>query len=368
MRSAGQQIRFCTGSDGVRLAYAITGHGPPLVKVANWLTHLEFDWQSPVWRHWLAALSQQHTLVRYDERGCGLSDWNAADVSFDAWVRDLETVVDAARLERFPLIGVSQGGAVAIAYAVRHPERVSHLLLYGEWARGRRARAESREQREEADVMVKLAELGWGREDPAFRQLFAMQFLPEGTPEQHRSFNEIQRVTTSPRNAARIMSAYTDLDIRSLVSKVDCPTLVVHARHDLRVPYEEGRQLAALIPGARFVLLESRNHILIEGEPAWGRFVEELRAFLPARESATKAGAPIGAVGLLSTREQEVLNLIAQGLDNAQIAARLSRSEKTVRNHITSIFAKLAVENRAQAIVLAREAGFGARTIDPSPH
>jgi len=361
MRRATQQIRFCTSPDGVRIAYAVTGNGPPLVKVANWLSHLEFDWDSPVWRHWLAALSQHHTFVRYDQRGCGLSDWNAADLSFEACVRDLETVADAAGPRRFSLLGVSQGGAIAIAYAVRHPERVSHLVIYGAAARGRRARAASQAQRDEAEVMIKLAGLGWGREDHSFRQVFTTQFLPEGTPEQHRSFNEIQRLTTTPENAARMMSEYADVDIRPLAPRVSCPTLVLHARHDLRVSYEEGRQLAALIPGARFVLLESRNHILMEGEPAWGKFVAELRAFLPGPESAAAAGSPPGAFTRLSARELEVLDLIAQGLDNAQIAARLALSEKTVRNHITSIFAKLEVENRAQAIVLAREAGFGAR-------
>ena len=361
MRKVMQQIRFCTSPDGVRIAYAVTGAGAPLVKVANWLSHLEFDAASPVWRHWLTALARHHSLVRYDERGSGLSDWNAADVSFEAWVRDLETVVDAAGLARFPLLGIAKGGAIAIAYAVRHPERVSHLVLYGTSARGRLARAATDEQREEADAIIKLAGLGRGKEYPAFTQVFAMQFHPDGTPEQHRAFNEMQRLATTPQNAVRMMRARTEMDIRSLVPRVSCPTLVLHARHDQRIPYDEGRQIAALIPGARFVLLESRNHILTESEPAWERLVAELRAFLPAPETAALPGAAAGAFARLSAREREVLDLIAQGLDNAQIAARLALSEKTVRNHITSIFAKLEVDNRARAIVLAREAGFGAR-------
>jgi pimeloyl-ACP methyl ester carboxylesterase/DNA-binding CsgD family transcriptional regulator len=361
MRKVMQQIRFCTSPDGVRIAYAVTGAGAPLVKVANWLSHLEFDAASPVWRHWLTALARHHSLVRYDERGSGLSDWNAADISFEAWVRDLETVVDAAGLARFPLLGIAKGGAIAIAYAVRHPERVSHLVLYGTSARGRLARAATDEQREEADAIIKLAGLGWGKEYPAFTQVFAMQFHPDGTPEQHRAFNEMQRLATTPQNAVRMMRARTEMDIRSLVPRVSCPTLVLHARHDQRIPYDEGRQIAALIPGARFVLLESRNHILTESEPAWERLVAELRAFLPAPETAALPGAAAGAFARLSAREREVLDLIAQGLDNAQIAARLALSEKTVRNHITSIFAKLEVDNRARAIVLAREAGFGAR-------
>ncbi|MGQ0752043.1 MAG: alpha/beta fold hydrolase [Betaproteobacteria bacterium] len=356
MSSNRQRIRFCTATDGVRLAYASTGRGPPIVKAANWMTHVELDWASPVWGHWLAALSRANTLLRYDERGCGLSDWNVGEISFDAWIRDLETVVDAARLDRFPLLGISRGGAVAIAYAVRHPERVSHLVLYGASARGRRARAATPEQLEEAELMVKLAKLGWGREDPAFRQVFSMQFLPEGTPEQHRSFNEIQRNTVSAENAQKIMRTYEDVDIRALLPSVACPTLVLHARHDLRVPFDEARELAARIPGARFVPLESRNHILLEHEPAWGRWLEEVRGFLAPGDAR---GAAVFSA--LTAREAEVLQHIAQGLDNAQIAARLALSEKTVRNHITSIFAKLEVENRAQAIVLARESGFGGR-------
>jgi pimeloyl-ACP methyl ester carboxylesterase len=354
-------VRFCTSPDGVRIAYAMTGSGPPLVKVANWLSHLEFDADSPVWRHWLAALSERHTLVRYDERGSGLSDWDAADISFEAWVRDLETVVDAAGLERFPLLGIAKGGAIAIAYAARHPERVSHLVLYGTSARGRHARATTDEQREEEDTMIRLARLGWGREYPAFRQVFASQFFPDGTPEQHRSFNEMQRLATTPENAVRMMRGRTGMDIRSLVPLISCPTLVLHARHDLRIPFDEGRQIAARIAGARFVLLESRNHVLMEEEPAWGRFVAELRAFLPT------ASLP-GLLARLSAREAEVLELIAQGLDNAQVAARLALSEKTVRNHITSIFAKLEVDNRARAIVLAREAGFGAGNVKVAQH
>jgi len=331
----------------------------PLVKAANWLTHLELELSSLVWRHWVRELSASYALVRYDERCCGLSDWSAAEVSFEAWVRDLETVVDAAGLERFPLLGVSKGGPIAIAYAARHPERVSRLALYGTYMRGRHGRAVTPQQLEEADLMVKLAELGWHKEDPAFRQVFAMQFLPEGTPEQHRSFNEIKRVCASPENAARIMRVSGQVDVRSLAPQVRCPTLVMHARHDLRVPLEDSRQLAGAIPGARFVLLESRNHILMENEPAWPRFLAELRAFLAEADSEGRGSVRAGAFARLSGREQEVVDLVAQGLDNMQIAARLSLSEKTVRNHVHNIFSKLEVESRAQAIVMAREAGFG---------
>jgi pimeloyl-ACP methyl ester carboxylesterase/DNA-binding CsgD family transcriptional regulator len=356
MPSAKQQVRFCTTPDGVRIAYATSGGGPPLVKVANWMTHLEFDWESPVWRHWLTELSHDHTFVRYDARGCGLSDWDVPELSFEAWVRDLETVVDAVGVEQFPLLGLSQGGPIAIAYAVRHPERVSHLILHGAYARGWFKRSPTPEQRKEAEMMTELAELGWGKENPAFRQFFTTQFIPEGTPEQHRWWNRLQQVTTSPQNAARFMRVFNDIDVTALAPRVACPTLVLHPTGDARVPFEEGRLIASLIPGARFVALESHNHVLLEQEPAWRRWLEEVRAFLPA---ASTGG---GAFDKLTPRERELVELIAQGLDNAQIAVRLEVSEKTVRNHITSIFAKLEVENRAQAIVLARDAGLGKKT------
>jgi pimeloyl-ACP methyl ester carboxylesterase/DNA-binding CsgD family transcriptional regulator len=351
-----QQIRFCTSPDGVRIAYATTGEGPPLVKVANWLSHLEFDWDSPVWRHWLTELSRSHSLLRYDERGCGLSDWEPPELSFEAWVSDLETVVDAVGLERFPLLGISQGAPIAIAYTLRHPERVSHLVLHGGYARGRLKRNEGAQQVKEAETMRELAELGWGKENPAFRQFFTTQFIPDGTPEQHRWFNELERVSVSPANAARFMGIFDQIDVTALAPAVTCPTLVMHPTGDARVPFEEGRLLATLIPDARFVPLESRNHLLLEHEPAWGRWMDEMRAFLPATAETARKAFPT-----LTPRETELVELIAQGLDNAQIAARLTLSEKTVRNHITSIFAKLEVENRSRAIVLARDAGFGRR-------
>lgn len=349
-----QQIRFCTAHDGARIAYATSGHGPPLVKAANWLSHLEFDVGSPVWSHLLTELSRDHTLIRYDERGCGLSDRDVADLSFDAWLRDLEGVVDAAKVETFPLLGISQGASIAIAYAILHPQRVSHLILHGGYARGRLKRNPTPQQREQAELMNRLAEMGWGQHNPAFRQFFTTQFIPGGTAEQHRWFNELERVSTSPANAARFMREFNEIDVIDLLPLVSCPTLVLHSRRDVRVPFDEGRAIAGLIPGARFVPLESDNHLLLEGEPAWRRWIEEVRAFLPAVIAVT--GTPFSG---LTPRERDLLELIAQGRDNAQIAATLSLSEKTVRNHITRIFSKLEVENRPQAIVMARKAGFG---------
>ena len=275
-----QTIRFCTTPDGVRLAYAVVGQGPVLVKAANWLSHIEYDWNSPVWRHWLTGLARHHTLVRYDERGCGLSDWHVDEFNLDAWVTDLETVVDSLGLERFPLLGISQGASIAVEYAVRHPEKVSRLILYGGYIRGRLHRSRTPEQLDELDLMIQLIKIGWGKEHAAFRQVFSSLFLPEGTPEQLHAFNELQRVTTSPEIAARIVSGFQVIDVREQAKQVTQPTLVLHARGDMRIPFEEGRLTAATIPNARLVTLESNNHILLEDEPAWGRFLEEVNAFL----------------------------------------------------------------------------------------
>jgi pimeloyl-ACP methyl ester carboxylesterase/DNA-binding winged helix-turn-helix (wHTH) protein len=275
-----QRIHFCTATDGVRIAYATSGTGPPLVKPANWITHLEYDWESPVWRHWLRELSRDHTLLRYDERGCGLSDHDAADLSFESWVSDLETVVDAAGLDRFPLLGLSQGCAVAIAYAVRHPERVTRLALYGGYVQGAIARARTTTEREEAELLTRSMPSFWGRDNPAFRLFFAARFVPEGTQEQMRWFSELTRVTTTPELAVKLRSTAAMIDVSDLAPRVRVPTLVLHGVGDAAVPFDQGRRLAALIPGARFVSLESQNHILLEDEPAWPRFLDEVRRFL----------------------------------------------------------------------------------------
>jgi pimeloyl-ACP methyl ester carboxylesterase len=250
-----------------------------LVKTANWLSHLEYDWVSPVWRHWLTELSGRHTLVRYDERGCGLSDWAADDNTFDAWVRDLEAVVDTLGLERFPMLGISQGGPVAIAYAAKHPERVSRLILYGTYARGRSKRDQSEDQLDQA-VLKQMLPLGWGRDNPAFRQFFGRLFLPDGTPEQIAWFADLQRHSATPENGARIFAECGDIDVVDVARQVDVPTLVIHASADAVVPFSAGRALASIIPGATFVPLWGRNHLLLETEPGWSRFVQEVRQFL----------------------------------------------------------------------------------------
>jgi len=272
-----QEVRFCTAADGARIAYAAAGNGQPLVKAANWLNHVEYDWRSPIWSHLLHALAVEYRLIRYDERGNGLSDWDV-DISFEAFVRDLESVVDAAGVDKFALLGVSGGCSVSIVYALRHPERVTHLVLYGGAARGRRKRGER--QTALSDALHTLMLQGWGQENPAFRQLFTSMFIPGGTAEQAQWFNDLQRNTTSPENAVRLTRAREEVDIEHLLPDLQIPTLVLHRRGDALVPFEEGRRMAAGIKGARFVALEGGNHLVLEGEPATGRLLEEIANFL----------------------------------------------------------------------------------------
>ena len=348
-----QHLRFCTSSDGTRLAYASVGSGPPLVKAANWLSHLEYEWSSPIWRHWIEGLSRHRTYIRYDQRGCGLSDREPAEMSFESWVRDLEAVVDACGLERFPLLGLSQGAAIALEYTARHPERVSHLILYGGFARGRLKRGGGPSSIEETLLMFKLMELGWGMDNRAFRQVFATQFLPEAPAALNDAFDELQSQSATVADAIRIMQVSVQIDVTRCAERIACPTLILHARNDARIPFEEGRLIASLVPGAKFVPLASRNHILLETEPAWQVFLREVDAFLGDAVSARLAADN------LTPRERELVELLARGLDNHQIAAHLELSEKTVRNMVSSVLAKMEVETRAQAIVRAREAGFG---------
>src|SRR6185295_8412440 len=263
-----QDVRFCSAADGTRIAFATIGSCPPLVRASNWLSHVEHDLESPVWRPWLRELSRRHSYIRYDQRGCGLSDRAVDDLSLDLLVGDLEAVVDHLGLKRFPLLGSSQGSATAIVYAHRHPERVSQLVLVGAYARGARRRAASDLARLEADSLVNLVRVGWGRDNDSFRQLFTNQYLPEGTAEQHRWWNDLERLTQSPEVAARTLAVFHAIDVTEIAAALEVPTLVVHSRGDARVPFDEGRRLATLIPGAQFVPLESANHILLEGEPA----------------------------------------------------------------------------------------------------
>jgi pimeloyl-ACP methyl ester carboxylesterase/DNA-binding CsgD family transcriptional regulator len=335
-----QTVRFCVTPDGVRLAYAVAGGGPPIVRVATWLTHLEFDWDSPVWRHWLDGLARGHTLVRYDERGCGLSDREVGDPDVDTWVADLETVADAAGVERFALLGMSQGAAIAVAYAARHPDRVTHLILCGGWARGRRFRGPGGGREEQA--IVSAIRAGWQNPNPMFRRLFSLLFLPEGTPEQMAWYDDLLWRSTTADTAVRLFEARGGVNVVDVAPQVRTKTLVVHGRDDRAVPVEEGRQLAALIPGARLVLLDTPNHILLADEPAWPLFLAELDAFL-----GTERPSASHTVGELSPRELEVLEFVAAGLTNEAIARSLSLSVRTVERHLSSIYAKLGLGGKA---------------------
>jgi pimeloyl-ACP methyl ester carboxylesterase/DNA-binding CsgD family transcriptional regulator len=344
-----QQIRFCSSRDGTRIAYAACGAGPTLVWVRHWIGHLKFDWDTPVWRSWLALLSRRHRVLRYDWRGCGLSDREGVEFSQERYLEDLEAVIDAAAPERFALLGMSTEGTAAIAYAARRPERVTSLLLYGSHVLGRLARCTTLKQREEVQTRLKMVELGWPNDTPAYGQFFTSLHIPDATAEQMRSFNDLVRLTTSPASAVALLETFFQSDLRKIAPLVRCPTLVLHARQSTLIPFEEGRSLAALIPDARLVPLESRNHIVLEGEPAWRQLADAVEAFLPAALSFEE----------LTSREREVLELVAQGMDNRRISGRLKISEKTIRNHVSNIFSKLGARNRAHAVALARDAGMG---------
>ena len=278
-RMPAQEVSFCRTSEGINLAVAVCGKGLPVVKAANWMNHVEFDWQSPVWSPLLTRLAAQFRLIRYDERGTGLSDWDVGEISFETFVRDLETVADALDLHRFALFGNAQGAAVAITYAVRHPERVSRLVLSGGYAQGWRARGNPAEI-EGRKALLRLVRVGWGQDNPAFRQVFTSLMIPGGTLEQSQWVNDLQRVSTSPANAARLLQVFGDIDVTQLLPRVAAPTLVLHSRGDAPCPFEQGLMLARGIPNARFVALESRNNVILSHEPAWQRFVAEVCAFL----------------------------------------------------------------------------------------
>ncbi|HVJ29216.1 MAG TPA: alpha/beta fold hydrolase [Gammaproteobacteria bacterium] len=348
-----QSIHLTKSADGTPIAWAHAGSGPCLVKASNWLTHLEHEPNSPIWQHWIRFFAEHYRFIRYDERGCGMSERDAVELSLDGSAQDLEAVVAAARPEEpFVLLGISQGGAAAIRYAVAHPDKVSRLVLYGAYAQGRAKQGDATvEQAQRARIA--LTRSGWGQDNPVYRQLFTSRFIPGGTDEQLRWFNDLCRITATAEMAARIMEFRLQIDIADLLPQVAVPTLVLHARADEAVPPAQGRLLAARIPGATLVELDSRNHILLEAEPAWTRFKEEVLAF------TGRAAIPDGAelFRSLSPRESEILLRIAAGLTNIDIGRELFISEKTVRNHVTKIFEKLGVASRAQAIVLAKDHG-----------
>jgi len=350
-----QRIRYLRTADSVQLAWAEAGTGPVVVKGPNWLTHLEYEWESPVWRHWMQFFSRHFRFIRYDERGCGMTDWDVADISPERQLTDLSDVIAAADIrEPFTLLGISQGGAPCVRYAVEHPERVARLILYGAYAQGW-ARRSDPAAAHEYDSITALMRAGWGRNNPVFRQVFTSRFVPDATDEQIAWFNNLCLKTASAANAAALFSSRSGIDVVDLLGRVRAPTLVLHAREDAAVPLSQGHFLASRLPNAQFVELDSRNHILLEHEPAWGRFCEAVLDFTGVAASADGEDAAFGA---LSAREREVLYLITEGLGNAEIADRLTISDKTVRNHVSNVFDKLGVWSRAQAIVFARDRGF----------
>jgi pimeloyl-ACP methyl ester carboxylesterase/DNA-binding CsgD family transcriptional regulator len=352
-----QQIRFCTSRDGTRIAYAICGSGPMLIRAPHWMSSINLEWDSPVWRHWAALLARHRTLIRFDQRGCGLSDRDGVEFSAERFVEDFEAVIEAASLDRFDLFGFSGGAMTGIAYAARYPDRVNRFIICSSTAYGPLSAAASAKFRQTAATQLEAIELGWPNENPAFRQLFTSMLIPDGTADQFRLFNEHIRMTAPPANGKRIIAALWNIDIRIEAGKLRCPTLVFHSRQDGRIPFEQGRELAGLIPGARFVPLESRNHLIFETEPAWNQVVEFINEFLAVSTDRSMTLL----FDELTSREREVLDLVARGLSNMEISARLKISEKTVRNHVSIILGKIGAGRRAQAVAVARDAGFGRR-------
>jgi pimeloyl-ACP methyl ester carboxylesterase/DNA-binding CsgD family transcriptional regulator len=349
-----QLVRYLRTADGVQLAWAEIGAGPVLVKVANWLSHLEYELESPVWGHWIRFFGDHFRFLRWDERGCGMTDRDVDELSFERWLGDVDDVVGAAAVrEPFVLLGISSGAAISVAYAARHPERVSHMILYGGYARGWAMRDDSMAERQ-CRAIMELMRVGWGKENPVFRQVFTSRFIPCGSSAQIGWYNELCRRTSTGEMAARLLEERSTIDVSDLLGTITVPTLVIHTRDDEVCPVSEGRRLAAGIPGAQFVELEACNHILLESDPAWARFQDVVLDFvgLPSQSR------PDAAFDRLTDREREILVLITEGLANAAIGERLAISEKTVRNHISNVFDKLGVWTRAQAIVFARDRGF----------
>lgn len=337
----GQTIRFCEATDGVRLAYAVHGHGPPLVKAANWVTHVEFDWDSPLWRPWWDELGRHHTVIRYDERGCGLSDRDPAELGLTAFVEDLSAVVDATGVDQFVLLGVSQGAGVAIQYAVENPESVEKLVLVGSYAKGRMRKEMTAEQQAEVELLQSIVRVGWGKSHPMFRQVFISMLAPGATEEQKDWFDELMRVSTEPEMAVRLRGAWAEIDVTDRLRDCLAPALVAHARGDAAIPFEEGRLVARGMPNARFLPLDSDNHVLLPDEPAWIDFLTELRSFLGTGYALPQT------IEQLSPRELDVLRLVAGGLTNQAIAGRLYLSPRTVERHLSNIYLKLGLSGKS---------------------
>lgn len=346
---APQQVRFCTAPDGVRIAYAVHGSGPPLLISTCWLSHLQFDWESPVWRHFVRELGSFATVIRFDERGHGLSDWDVTDHSLPARIGDLEAVADAAGFDTFSLMAMAQGGPVAISYAAAHPDRVARLVFYGSYSCASWGMSQDEHDLEDAfDAMIKV---GWARPDSTFRRVFTSLMIPGASEEQMCWLDDLQRVATSASTAQLSRQQRMRADADELLDRLPQPTLVLHSVGDRMNSFEHGRHLAASIPGARLVTLESENHILLEDEPAWPVFLDEMRQFIRGNTAPTRAARPVHE--LLSARELEVLRLVATGFDNDEIAAQLQLSVRTVERHLQNVYGKLGVQGRSARVAAA---------------
>ncbi|SDJ04443.1 Pimeloyl-ACP methyl ester carboxylesterase [Frankineae bacterium MT45] len=354
-----QQVQFCQAPDGVRIAYAVHGQGPPLLISTCWLSHLQFDWESPVWRHFLRDLGEFATVIRFDERGHGLSDWDVTDHSLEARIGDLEAVADAAGFPSFALMAMAQGGPVAISYAARHPERVTRLLFYGSYSSAKQGL--SAEDLALEDTFGQMIKVGWARPDSTFRRVFTSLMIPGATEEQMCWLDDLQRVAASAGTAYIARQQRFAADADELLPQLEFPTLILHSVGDRMNSFEYGRHLAASIAGARLVALEGENHIVLEDDSAWPIFVAEVRQFLAPdrlvwegseqRRPAPSPTVPIDT--LLSTRELDVLRLVADGRDNEEIAVALQLSRRTVERHIQNIYGKLGLQGRSARIAAA---------------
>ncbi|MEH6607352.1 MAG: alpha/beta fold hydrolase [Pseudomonadales bacterium] len=352
-----QRIAFVRSKDSTNIAYALSGEGPPLVKAGTWMTHVHHDWNSPVWAHWLHYLSSRHTLVRYDPRGTGLSQTDVGQIKFSDWVDDLEAVVDKLELERFPLLGLSQGAAVSVEYAVRHPDRVSQLILYAPHVTGWSGRKNPWAAQWAA--MEQLVSTGWGEGNMAFASMFANLFLPDSSAETRQWYAELQTNSATKEVASQFMAVLSQLSVFSKLKELRVPTLVIQVAREQVINPSMVIDIASEIPGAQFASIDSGNHLLLEDEPGWQEFKKVLAAFLPVpnQQIANSTAADPARLDSLSKREMQIFTEVARGLNNREIADNLFISEKTVRNHITHVFDKLGVNSRSQAIVMAKALG-----------
>ena len=344
------RVSYCTASDGVRLAYRSVGKGPAIIKAANWLGNVQGDARLAATRHWVDKLSSANTLTYYDARGCGLSDRDVDEVSLDAWVRDLEAVVDASGTQRFVLLGISQGAAISVRYAAKHPERVAALVLYGGFARGILKQGVSAQVKAASREMVRLAELGWGNDTRAFRQLFSARMFLDAPDQLIAEFDECHRNSVTGAMAARYLAAFYDIDVCADAGRVQCPTLVMHTEGDRTILASEGEFLASLIPHAKWLPMPGRNHLPLDASPAWLAINAAVAQFLETVDLIQgQAAAPA-----LTSRQREVLGLVANGLADKEIARHLGLSPRTVEMHVAGALEALACRSRAQAVSRAQ--------------